>query len=176
MKKITLVRHGKSSWEHNVSDTERPLKKRGINDADLVSREFYNLDLIPEVVYSSPAKRAFETCKIFVRNLNISEEKVEIHNQLYDFGGHNVIDFIKSISNTDNNVMIFGHNHAFTSIVNNYGSIYIDNMPTSGLAILEFEIDSWNDLKQGKTIKTIFPRDLKMLLLIMTSILTNIIG
>jgi len=162
MKKIILVRHGKSSWEHNVGDTERPLKKRGNHDADLVSKEFKTLDLIPEVVYSSPAKRAFETCKIFVKNLDISDENVEIHDQLYDFGGHNVVDFIKSISNIYKNVMIFGHNHAFTSIANSYGSVYIDNMPTSGLAILEFNIDSWNDLEKGKTIKTIFPRDLKV--------------
>ena len=37
MKKLILVRHGKSSWEYSVSDRDRPLSERGINDALLVS-------------------------------------------------------------------------------------------------------------------------------------------
>ena len=161
MKKVTLVRHGKSSWEYDVGDRDRPLKKRGIADAGLVSKEFNDCGVMPEVVFSSPAKRAFETCKIFVRNLNIIEENVRINDVLYDFGGQNVIQFIRLLPNSYKNVMIFGHNHAFTSIVNTYGSVYIDNLPTSGLVVLEFDIENWNDLKQGETVKTIFPRDLK---------------
>lgn len=36
MKKLIIVRHAKSSWEHNLPDHERPLNQRGFNDADLV--------------------------------------------------------------------------------------------------------------------------------------------
>ncbi len=161
MKKIVIVRHAKSSWEHDVNDISRPLKKRGIADAGLVSEDFVQFKYEPEIVFSSPATRAVETCKIFVRNLNISKDNVGIYDELYDFGGHDVVDFIKLIDNKYNNVMLFGHNHALTSIVNLYGDTYIDNLPTSGLVVLEFDIESWSDLKQGRTLKTIFPRDLK---------------
>lgn len=161
MKKIVFVRHAKSSWEYEVNDIDRPLRKRGISDAGLVSIEFTNLGLVPEIVFSSTAKRALETCNIFMDNMSISFEKVGIHDQLYDFGGQKVISFIKSIDNNYNNIMIFGHNHALTSIVNAYGNKYIDNFPTSGLVVIEFDIEYWNDLQQGQTLQMIFPRDLK---------------
>ena len=161
MKRIIFVRHAKSSWEHEVNDEKRPLKKRGITDAVLVSKDFVNSNIRPEIVFSSPAKRAFETCKIFVRNLNIIEENVRINDALYDFGGQNVVQFIKLMANNYKTVMIFGHNHALTSIVNTYGTTYVDNLPTSGLVVIDFDIENWSDLNQGKTVKTIFPRDLK---------------
>jgi phosphohistidine phosphatase len=161
MKKIIFVRHGKSSWDYNVDDINRPLKKRGIVDSGLVSNALRNLELSPEVVFSSPAKRAQETCKIFLKNLNVDEDNIRIDGELYDFGGTKVINFIKSLDDCFKNIMIFGHNHALTSIVNTYGNIYIDNLPTCGLVILKFDIECWSELNQGETIKMIFPRDLK---------------
>ncbi len=57
--------------------------------------------------------------------------------------------------------MIFGHNHAFTSICNIFGNNFIDNLPTSGLVVIDFDIDSWENIKKGVTRFSIFPRDLK---------------
>ena len=82
MKTLTLIRHAKSSWEFDVSDKERPLKIRGFNDADLVSNAFKEKLLIPDIVFSSPANRALSTCKIFLKNLNISTEKLQIEDDL----------------------------------------------------------------------------------------------
>jgi phosphohistidine phosphatase len=161
MKTITLVRHGKSSWEYDVSDAERPLKLRGKKDAKLVANQFIKNNLIPKNVYSSPAKRALETCKIFVNELDLSENSITIEESLYDFGGENVVNFIKSLSDDINNVIIFGHNHAFTSITNIFGDRFIDNLPTSGLVKLNFEINNWKDLQKGKTELIIIPRELK---------------
>ena len=161
MKNVTFVRHGKSSWEYDVSDRERPLKKRGFNDAQLVSNAFKTKGLMPEIVFSSPANRALSTCRIFIKHLDISDERLKIIEDLYDFGGHRVIEFLKNLSEDYNNVMIFGHNHAFTSICNIFGDHYIDNLPTSGLVTIAFDIDRWEFIEKGHTVLTIFPRDLK---------------
>ncbi|RKE94700.1 SixA phosphatase family protein [Ichthyenterobacterium magnum] len=161
MKKITLVRHAKSSWKYDVNDIDRPLKKRGIVDANLVSNAFYVRESLPNIVFSSPANRALTTCKIFMKNLNIDSKIVHVNDKLYDFGGQNVVDFIKKCDDTYNHIMIFGHNHAFTSISNIFGDIFIANLPTSGLVEIIFDVDSWTKISNGKTLKTIFPRDLK---------------
>lgn len=161
MKTILLMRHGKSSWEHDVTDRERPLKRRGINDAKLVANEFAKENNSPSVIFSSPANRALSTCKIFTETLKIPQGKITVVDDLYDFGGENVIEFIKNLPNGLDEVMIFGHNHAFTSISNIFGSTYIDNLPTSGLVKLNFDIDSWEDLKQGTTEFIIIPKELK---------------
>ncbi|WP_426430275.1 SixA phosphatase family protein [Winogradskyella sp. HB-48] len=161
MKSITLVRHGKSSWEFNVSDSLRPLKNRGIEDAKLVANQFIRVGELPEIIYSSPAVRAFSTCKIFLDIFNLSEDSVIVTDDLYDFGGESVINFIKRLSNNYNSVMLFGHNHAFTSIANIFGDKFIDNLPTSGLIKFNFDISDWKDLKKGTTELIIIPKDLK---------------
>ena len=161
MKKLTLVRHAKSSWEFNVSDRERPLKKRGINDAKLVSLNFMKSPVNIDFIYTSPAKRAYSTCEIFIKNLDFPTNRIKESEGLYDFGGEGVMNFVKNLDDQLNTVMIFGHNHAFTSIVNLYGNWYIDNLPTSGLVLIEFDAQSWKDVKHGQTKQVILPRDLK---------------
>jgi len=161
MKQLVLVRHAKSSWKYDVNDAERPLKKRGFNDAALVSKSLKNTSYLPDIIFSSPANRALTTCKIFITNLGCNEEILNIKDDLYDFGGQNVIDFLLKISDSYEKVMIFGHNHAFTSICNIFGDQYIDNLPTCGLVMIDFDVTSWKEIKKGITKLTIFPRDLK---------------
>ena len=161
MKTIILVRHAKSSWENNLSDRQRPLKNRGLNDAKKVSDAFSKLEYLPETYFSSPAKRALETSEIFLETLKIDPSKLTIVEDLYDFDGNNVLKFIKSLNNATKSVMIFGHNHAFTSISNIFGDVYLDNLPTSGLVKINFEIDNWEDLKKGTTEFIIIPKELK---------------
>ncbi|WP_369998303.1 histidine phosphatase family protein [Winogradskyella sp.] len=161
MKTVTLVRHGKSSWEYDVSDIERPLKSRGKNDAKLVANQYIKSNSTPKNIYTSPANRALSTCGIFVDVFRLSDNSYTIIGDLYDFGGENVIKFIKTLPDTVDNIMIFGHNHAFTSIVNIYGDKFIDNLPTSGLVKLNFDISNWKDLKKGTTELIIIPKELK---------------
>jgi len=161
MKNLILVRHAKSSWEHNVSDDKRPLSDRGISDSQLVSNEFKHHSFHPDMIFSSHANRALTTCKIFMKNLQIPDNLLNISSKLYDFSGENVIDFIKSIDKQLNNVIIFGHNYAFTSVANRFGSLFIDNLPTCGLVWIQFNIDTWENIENGTTKLIIKPKDLK---------------
>ncbi|WP_346882472.1 histidine phosphatase family protein [uncultured Algibacter sp.] len=161
MKNLILVRHAKSSWKYNVIDHERPLNDRGIEDANLISNYVAKQKIVVDKLMSSDAKRAKTTSDIFITNLNIDKSIVQLNHELYDFSGENLINVIKNCDNSINNLMIFGHNHAITAFVNTFGDKDIDNVPTCGFVIIEFNTDYWEDLKQGKTLKTIFPRDLK---------------
>lgn len=161
MKTIVLIRHAKSSWDQDVNDLNRPLSKRGFADAHLLSKEFAAYDFRPDAIYSSPANRALTTCSIFMENLNLSENLLTVEEQLYDFGGNRVLRFIKGLNDELNRVMIFGHNHAFTSLTNSLGDKAIDNLPTSGLVMINFEVDSWQSIKKGKTEMILKPKDFK---------------
>ena len=161
MKTITLIRHGKSSWEFDVSDDQRPLKTRGVKDSKLVAEYYKTFNFVPDAIFSSPANRALSTCKIFMSVLDIDMSNIQIVDELYDFSGHKVINFMKSLPEDYNNVMIFGHNHAFTSISNIFGDNFIDNLPTAGLVRLSFSSNTWRSVEKGKTELIIFPRDLK---------------
>ena len=161
MKKLILVRHAKSSWEFNITDYERPLNERGLKDAELVSKHLITDNLSPDLVLSSDANRAKTTASIFIKNLNIDKNKMQLVHNLYDFTGSNLLQVIQNCDNSVGNLMIFGHNHALTGFVNSYGDTFIENVPTCGVVILEFNIDNWEDLTKGKTLKTLFPKNLK---------------
>ncbi|MBA6152594.1 SixA phosphatase family protein [Gelidibacter maritimus] len=161
MKTIVLIRHAKSSWDHDVSDLNRPLSKRGFTDANLVSKAFKSYGFSPDAIYSSPANRAITTCSIFMENLNFSKDLLTIDHKIYDFGGNQVRRFLKSLNEGLQKVVIFGHNHAFTSLVNSFGDLDIDNLPTSGLVMIDFNVNHWQDIGQGETKLYLKPKDFK---------------
>jgi len=72
MKKLYLVRHAKSSWKLQVSDIKRPLKKRGISDAELIAKQTNELFVNPDMVLSSPSKRTVQTAEIFINSWELN--------------------------------------------------------------------------------------------------------
>ena len=66
MKTLYIVRHAKSSWEYEgIKDIDRPLNKRGINSAYLISSVLNKKVPCPDVFISSCANRALHTAMIF---------------------------------------------------------------------------------------------------------------
>ncbi|RZS93741.1 SixA phosphatase family protein [Aquimarina brevivitae] len=161
MKTLYLIRHAKSSWEYNLPDEERPLNERGENDAKLMGQFLSDIDKPIDLVRSSPANRALTTAKIVTEYLGISEEDIIITEDLYDFQGYQVLDCIKNTDDKVNYLLIFGHNHAFTSLCNTLGDKQIDNLPTAGFVEIQFDVDHWKDIKVGKNLLSIFPKALK---------------
>lgn len=161
MKKLILVRHGKSSWEDDLPDEDRPLKKRAYEDAALVLKAFRSH--LPESleIWSSPAKRALTTARLFQEGLNISENHFTIKEDLYTFNVNKLLKVISRCDDSVENLMVFGHNPAMTQLVNTLGNHFFDNVPTTGLLILDFEANSWRTLKNGKTNLYLFPKHLK---------------
>ena len=161
MKKISIVRHAKSSWEGNFMDIDRPLSKRGLSDLSLMTSELSSYGLTPDLVISSPANRALTTAKYFTVNLPIDSSKLEIIDNLYDFSGNLLVTTIRETDNVVNHLMAFGHNHALTYFVNTFGSKYIDNVPTCGFVTIEFPENDWSKIEKGITTQILFPRELR---------------
>lgn len=161
MKTLYMVRHAKSSWKYDVQDHSRPLKERGKKDCKLVTESLRDTIKPPQRIITSDAIRAMETANYFKQVFNIPDKHFISNHNLYDFNGQNVMNLIQNIDNSVKRVMIVGHNHAFTSVANMLGNLYIENVPTCGFVMLQFEVDSWSEVSLGKTVKTLFPRDLK---------------
>lgn len=161
MKTLILIRHAKSSWNFDIIDHQRPLNKRGLNDAELVATYLEKLNLQIDMLFCSDAKRTRLTADFFISKLAISPDRIVFNHDLYDFDGRLLERVIKNCDASINNLMVFGHNHAITSFVNTYGNKYIENVPTCGVVVIQFDIMNWNDLNQGETTQTIFPKNLK---------------
>ncbi|CAM3899531.1 MULTISPECIES: SixA phosphatase family protein [Flavobacterium] len=161
MKNLILIRHSKSSWETLFKDIDRPLSKRGINDAHLISSKI--ADILPKtyIVWSSTAKRTRESAMIYSEHLMFSYENVILKEELYTFDEQKLEEIIKKCENRYVNLILFGHNEAITNFVNKFGNLFIENVPTSGVVSIQFDIDDWQDLKKGQTINTLFPSHYK---------------
>lgn len=161
MKRLILVRHGKSSWKEDLPDDERPLKKRAYKDADLVIGAYKGFSKSTPEIWSSHAVRALTTAKIFKEKLQVPDENFTVKKDLYTFDSSGLKSSIRSCEDDFDELMVFGHNPAMTSLVNQFGDKHFDNVPTTGLTVIDFETDSWKSLKKGKTIIYLFPKYLR---------------
>ena len=75
MKRVIIVRHAKSVPYGYEDDFNRDLRDRGKNDSKLVSTELKNQNISPELMVSSPAKRAIKTARIFAENLGFDKSR-----------------------------------------------------------------------------------------------------
>ena len=147
MKTWVMVRHAKSSWEINLPDRERPLADRGVKDAILVGQELNKHNLHIDQVYSSPAKRAFDTALLMVSELGILTENIQIEEELYDFIGEQSLRFVRTLPNDQNSIMTFGHNNACTQLAQSLGNYTDSNIPTATAVIFHFDVSLWSDIQ-----------------------------
>lgn len=161
MKRLYLIRHGKSSWDFDVSDELRTLTDRGITDSQLIGKELKSKIKSVDLIISSHATRAYETAKLVVEQLEIDLSSLQVDPDLYDFNGNMVMQVIKNCSDSVDSLLIFGHNHAFTTLANKLGNKLIDNLPTTGVVAIDFKVKSWDKIEKGKTVFTLFPKSLR---------------
>lgn len=164
MKLLTLIRHAKSSWENpNWDDIERPLKKRGINDAKLMANILLEKEISPDIIVCSPAKRAQLTCNIFMAEMNLHSGIKEIHDSIYFQGVKPVIDTFRNIDDKFEHVFLFGHQPYVAAINAFICSEGPHHVPTTGICHISLAIKSWNEIGagKGKSQFIIFPKMFK---------------
>ena len=78
MKTIILVRHAKSSWKDpGLDDFDRPLNKRGKRNAPFMGGKLKKRDILPDLVLSSPAKRAKKTAIAVAKALGYPKKEIK---------------------------------------------------------------------------------------------------
>ena len=162
MKTLYIVRHAKSSWEYEgIKDIDRPLKKRGIKDAYLISKVLEKKIKCPSVFVSSCANRALHTALIFSYAFNFPLANIKISKSLYSFSDGYLIKTIKALDDGFESAIIFSHDHGISDFVNAYGNHKIDHVSTCGVVGIKFKTDHWKNIKNGKTLFTDFPKQYK---------------
>lgn len=162
MKTLVIIRHAKSDWGTNAMDIDRQLTDLGERDAFLVAASA--IEHLPEeyIIWSSVAKRTSRTALIFADGFSYPPGEILFKDALYTFDCNVLEKIIRTCPDRHEALIVFGHNEAVTDFVNKFGDIYIDNVPTAGFVKITFNVDSWREIRKGKTQKTIFPRDLRI--------------
>jgi phosphohistidine phosphatase len=154
MKTVYLIRHAKSSWEdEGLSDFDRPLNERGKIDASRMAKRLKEKRIVPDLLLSSPAKRALSTAKRIGEVLGFSKEKIKTDQALYHADEDELLNVIRGMNDKNDCVLIFGHNPGLTQFVNSMNhdrSKFIDNIPTCGVVAFRFDTNSWKQIDFGK--------------------------
>ncbi|MCD6332590.1 MAG: histidine phosphatase family protein [Bacteroidales bacterium] len=159
MKTLFLTRHGKTNRrEPGMKDFDRALTDRGKSDVLLVVRELKKLQLIPELLLSSPARRAVETTG------QILQEWPSLQVKTLDFlyGYFTWETFISQLQlncGGTNRLMVVGHNPAMSEIGASLTGDYGGHLPTSGTYVIDFEVGDWNEImkRSGHLREFIYP-------------------
>jgi len=151
MRSLYLVRHAKSSWDFpELTDLKRPLNKRGKSDAPKMGKLLRKKDESPDLMISSPAKRAFGTARRIAKELGYPVKKIIKEESLYMADTEEFFSVIKDTPDKVDKLMLFAHNYGITYFANYISNSSIDNIPTCGLVRIDFDIDSWKDIEKHK--------------------------
>lgn len=161
MKKLIIIRHGKSSWDLQVRDHDRVLAQRGIDDAHLIGEALKELHIDPDVIWTSTAARALQTATLVTEYIDYNLNKLNLKRELYTFSSEELLSVIASCDDSFNSLIIFSHNHGITDLVNQIGSTKFDNVPTTGVVAIDFNSDTWSSLTDGVTKFHLFPKQIK---------------
>lgn len=165
MKTLYIIRHAKSSWEDSVfDDFDRPLKERGEKDAIRMGKRLKEREITVDLIISSPAKRAIETCQAIAKILGYPANKIKTDKKLYHADEDAICSILKSIKDTNKVVMLFGHNPGFTGFANQMLNETITNIPTTGVVAGKLNIESWKEIKAscGEILFFDFPKKNKV--------------
>lgn len=161
MKLIYICRHAKSSWDNlNLSDFDRPLNERGLKNAPLMANFLAEQKHAPQIVWSSPARRAITTAHYYMQKLPhaVLEEKEALYLMEY----MELLHFICALPEDSFSQALVGHNPGLTNIINYLCGNVIGNLPTAGIACIQFDVPSWKEVSgdQGKLLWLETPKNL----------------
>jgi phosphohistidine phosphatase len=148
MKKIWLMRHAKSSWDHpQLSDHERPLNSRGRKDALFMATRIQNSGVRPQLVLSSDSRRTRETyeglCSI------LGDLPVNFTPSLYHASAHKIHEVLKNAADNNECILVLAHNPGITNAFEILCKVRIDNVPTSGIGLIHFDAKKFNEIRTG---------------------------
>jgi phosphohistidine phosphatase len=160
-KRLFLIRHGKANHPYQgASDFTRTLANSGEADVRRMAEKLKIMDLVPEILVSSPAVRALSTATAFAE---IWKSPVPIRTEpsIYEAEVRSLFKVANNLDKRYPSVAIFGHNPGITELANYLSNVNIPNIPTAGVVIIDFPIDDWKYLtyESGTILLFDFPKN-----------------
>lgn len=156
MRRLLLLRHGKADRHSAGGDRERPLTRRGEEDARRIGKYLREEGMTPDLAVASNARRAKQTLE---RTLEAFPGHVThlIENTIYLATVDHLVEVLRQTPDKVKTLLAVGHNPGFAELAywlaGSGDAADIDHMrstyPTAALAILDFESDHWAEVRKG---------------------------
>ena len=154
LKRLMLLRHAKSDWHSDVPDHERPLSGRGHRDAPLIGRWMVEHDALPDLILTSTALRARQTCIWVCQELGEKAPTPRLEPKLYAATATEILTVINQVPDTATSLLVIGHLPGIQNLAMQLASVDSDedavvdlasHYPTAGLTVLSHAAQ-WGEL------------------------------
>ncbi|MDX1710043.1 MAG: histidine phosphatase family protein [Rhodovibrionaceae bacterium] len=170
MKTLTLLRHAKSDWtDAGLTDFDRPLAQRGLKAAPLMGRHLRAKKLSPDLVLCSAAARAKQTWELVAPELQDPPEPRYLKS-LYLASPSRMLAAVTRAPSEVEHLMLIAHNPGMENLaqrlIGGGKKSALKQLqakfPTAAIAVIRFEADAWDEIKDGSGELTHFtrPKDL----------------
>ncbi len=156
MRRLLLLRHGKADRHSAGGDRERPLTKRGEDDALRIGQFLRAERLTPDLAVASNARRAKQTLE---RALEAFPEHVThiVENTIYAASVGHLLDILRQTPDKIETLLAVGHNPGFGELAVALAgagapkelALLRLKFPTAALAVLDFETEHWASVAAG---------------------------
>lgn len=167
MKRLGLLRHAKSDWDDlSLRDFDRGLNARGRKGARLMGDHIKTQGGRWDLALASPAERVKLTLEASGLDLPVQFEE-----SAYLADSSSLMQLLSACDDTADAVLLLGHNPGLQELAlelvapdaeNDLFREVLQKYPTAAFAMLELEIDSWQDIEPGcgRIVHFARPRDL----------------
>jgi len=170
MKRLLLLRHAKSSWNHpGLDDFERPLSGRGREDAPDVGRYLRQHALVPDHTICSPARRTEQTWTAVAEHLD-GGGSVDFDSALYLAPPSTYLTLAQSQPLDVNTLLLIGHNPGIEQAALRLSGLGAETdlvrlrtkVPTASLIEIQFDVERWGEIdwRGGRLMRFVTPADL----------------
>jgi len=172
MRRLMLLRHAKTETDApSGRDRDRRLDERGRKDAARMGEWIAGHPPFPNTVLVSSAVRAQQTWDIAWEAMKdrVDAPEVECLPELYGADPAQLLETVRTATIPANpkRLMLVGHNpgmHELALLLTDHSSkALINNLPTAGLAVFDFNIKDWSDVayRSGKMVLFTSPKLLR---------------
>ncbi len=148
MKRLTLMRHADAQWKDpDMNDFDRPLNRRGQAEAESIGRRLIELALAPDLIVTSPARRAAMTAEIIVRETSLPPRSIRYEEPLYLGGAPEILKLVRTIGPRVSHLMIIGHNPGISELAHLLAPRKdMEGLATAALRSITFDLEQWSDV------------------------------
>lgn len=131
-----------------MSDFNRALNQRGINDAPKMAERIRSSKLTIDQIVSSPALRAITTAETFSVVLDIPFENILQNKDIYEADPETLMRIVSKFEPSWNTVIMFGHNPGLSYLVGLLTGELYDKV-TCSISEIDIHIDDWAHCTAG---------------------------
>jgi len=145
MKTLILMRHASAEpRENDHHDLERPLSKKGRRTSKQTGKSMKAYANLPQKVYASFARRASQTARRVVKQLD-NQAEITLREDLYLAEPQAFVDVLHEVPDEVDCVMLVGHNPGMREFLQMLTDTVL-RFPKSTVAYISLPYDSWQQV------------------------------